>query len=38
MIAIVRAQLGKTDAFRAIIVELSREVRKEPGCVCFGRY
>jgi quinol monooxygenase YgiN len=38
MIAIVRAQPGKADAFRARIIELAREVRNDPGCICFVRY
>jgi quinol monooxygenase YgiN len=35
MIAIVRAQPDGADEFRSRIVELRREVRKEPGCICF---
>jgi hypothetical protein len=38
MIAIVSAQPGKEDEFRSRIVELAREVRKEPGCLSFVPY
>jgi quinol monooxygenase YgiN len=38
MIAIVRAQPGKAAEFGQLIVELGREVRKEPGCVSFVPY
>jgi quinol monooxygenase YgiN len=38
MIAILDAQPGKVDEFRAKIVELVRQVRLEPGCVLFTAY
>jgi quinol monooxygenase YgiN len=38
VIAIARARPGKADAFRASIVALAREVRREPGCICFVPY
>jgi quinol monooxygenase YgiN len=38
MIAVLDARPGLEDAFRAKIVELVREVRREPGCVTFTAY
>jgi quinol monooxygenase YgiN len=38
MIAVLDARPGLTDAFRERIVELVREVRREPGCVTFTAY
>jgi quinol monooxygenase YgiN len=38
MIAVLDARPGLADAFRAKIVELVRDVRREPGCVTFTAY
>ncbi len=38
MIAVLDASPGLEDAFRARIVELVREVRREPGCATFTAY
>jgi quinol monooxygenase YgiN len=38
MIAILEARPGKADEFRGRIIELVREVRKEPGCIAFVPY
>lgn len=38
MIAILDAKPGLADAFRERIVELVREVRREPGCATFTAY
>ncbi len=38
MIAVLDARPGLEDTFRARIVELVREVRREPGCVTFTAY
>ncbi|MEV0909827.1 putative quinol monooxygenase [Streptomyces hokutonensis] len=38
MIAVLDARPGLEDSFRARIVELVREVRREPGCVTFTAY
>ena len=38
MIAVLDAKPGLADAFRERIVELVRQVRREPGCVTFTAY
>lgn len=38
MIAVLDARPGLADAFRERIVELVRQVRREPGCVTFTAY
>ncbi|MFE2416248.1 putative quinol monooxygenase [Streptomyces hokutonensis] len=38
MIAVLDSRPGLEDSFRARIVELVREVRREPGCVTFTAY
>ena len=38
MIAVLDARPGLADAFREHIVELVRQVRREPGCVTFTAY
>jgi len=38
MIAILEAKPGMAEAFREKIVELVRQVRREPGCVTFVPY
>jgi quinol monooxygenase YgiN len=38
MIAVLDARPGRADAFRKRIVELLRQVRREPGCVTFTAY
>lgn len=38
MIAVLNARPGLADAFRERIVELVRQVRREPGCVTFTAY
>jgi quinol monooxygenase YgiN len=38
MIAVLDARPGLAEAFRERIVELVREVRREPGCVTFTAY
>jgi hypothetical protein len=38
MIAVLDARPGLTDTFRKRIVELVRQVRREPGCVTFTAY
>jgi quinol monooxygenase YgiN len=38
MIAVLDAKPGAADAFRERIVELVRQVRREPGCVTFTAY
>jgi quinol monooxygenase YgiN len=38
MIAVLDARAGLADAFRERIVELVRQVRREPGCITFAAY
>ena len=38
MIAILDAKPGRVEEFRAAIVELVRQVRREPGCTVFTAY
>jgi quinol monooxygenase YgiN len=38
MIAVLDARPGRVEEFRAAIVELVREVRREPGCTAFTAY
>ncbi|MER5347656.1 putative quinol monooxygenase [Streptomyces mirabilis] len=38
MIAVLDARCGLEDSFRARIVELVREVRREPSCITFTAY
>jgi quinol monooxygenase YgiN len=38
MIAVLDAKPGLADAFRERIVELARQVRREPGCAAFTAY
>jgi quinol monooxygenase YgiN len=38
MLAILEAEAGHADELRAIIIELTRENRREPGCVAFIPY
>ena len=38
MVAVLDARPGLADAFRERIVELVRQVRREPGCVTFTAY
>jgi quinol monooxygenase YgiN len=38
MIAVLDARPGQADALRERIVELARQVRREPGCVTFTAY
>ena len=38
MVAILEAKRGQRDSLRRLIVDLVREVRREPGCVAFVPY